>query len=47
MYVSVNGRFESQRITGVQRYARELLTLDPGNAQLRDLISELEQRQAH
>jgi glycosyltransferase involved in cell wall biosynthesis len=25
MHVSVNGRFEGQRITGVQRYARELL----------------------
>jgi len=28
-------------------HAREMLVLDPGNAQLRDLISELEQRQAH
>ena len=28
-------------------HARELLFLDPRNAQLRDLISELEQRQAH
>ena len=26
------------------RYARELVTLDPGNAQLRELISELEKR---
>jgi predicted CXXCH cytochrome family protein len=28
-------------------HARELHVLDPGNAQLKDLISELEQRQAH
>ena len=28
-------------------HAREMLVLDPGNAQLRDLISELEPRQAH
>jgi Flp pilus assembly protein TadD len=29
------------------RHARELLTLDPGNAQLRALVSDLEKRQAH
>jgi glycosyltransferase involved in cell wall biosynthesis len=31
MYVSVNGRFEAQRITGVQRYARELIARIGGN----------------
>jgi Flp pilus assembly protein TadD len=29
------------------RHARELVTLDPGDAQLRALVSDLEKRQAH
>jgi len=29
------------------RHARELLTLDPGNAQLHALVSDFEKRQAH
>ena len=35
---------DSGDFTAALRYARELLTLDPGNAQLRALVADLERK---
>ena len=35
---------DSGDFTAAMRYARELLTLDPGNAQLRALVADLERK---